>query len=247
MADSNPTPDTPPSSADDVVHVQIVLDRSGSMDRIASATVDAINGFLTKQRAHPGMLRLSLADFDSQEPFRIAIDALPIAEVIDLTGADYQPRGGTPLFDAIGRAVERCDARVALFPDEDQVLVVMTDGLENASTDCEADTISKLLDARQEAGWAVLFLGANQDSFRTGRSMSMRAGNVRNFESNPDGVRYAMQTTSDALIEHRSRSKQRRRSLKDRLYDQQDQHDRKRSRSGGRAGGQSRSRRQGGR
>jgi hypothetical protein len=221
MTDQTPTSDTQPA-ADGIVHVQIVLDRSGSMEHLASATVDALNGFLAKQRVHPGMLRLSLADFDSQEPFRTVIDAVPIAEVLDLTERDYRPRGGTPLFDAIGRGIERCDARVTLHPDEDQVLVILTDGLENASTDHDGPAISRLLDARQEAGWAVLFLGANQDSFETGESLSMKAGNVRNFDASAEGVLHAMSTASEALTEHRSRPKERRRTLKDDLFDQQD-------------------------
>ena len=230
MTDTTPDPTPTGNTPRDVVHVQIVLDRSGSMEPLAASTIDSVNGFLAKQRAHPGALRLSLADFDSQEPFRTVIDAVPIAEVLDLTENDYQPRGGTPLLDAIGRGVERCDARIVLDPDEDQVLVIITDGLENASTDYDGDTISKLLDARQEAGWAVLFLGANQDSFDTGSALSMKTGNVRDFDANLDGVRSALLATGDALIEHRSRSKLQRRRMKDRLYDEQD----RKRRTGGR-------------
>ncbi len=210
-------------AAEDVVHVQIVLDRSGSMGSIADATVDAINGFLTKQRAHPGILRLSLADFDSQEPFRMVIDAVPIAEVIDLTEADYQPRGGTPLLDAIGRAVERIDARVGELPDEDQVVVIITDGYENASTDFSGEVVAALLDARQEAGWTVLFLGANQDSFATADVMNMRRGNVRDFEASRTGVRAAVDMASAAVIDHRSRSRVERSRTRDELFDLRDQ------------------------
>jgi Mg-chelatase subunit ChlD len=200
-----------------------VLDRSGSMGSIADATVDAINGFLTKQRAHPGMLRLSLADFDSQEPFRMVTDAVPVAEVIDLTEADYQPRGGTPLLDAIGRAVERIDARVGELPDEDQVLVIITDGYENASTDFSGEVVAALLDARQEAGWTVLFLGANQDSFATADVMNMRRGNVRDFEASRAGVRAAVDLASAAVIDHRSRTPVERSRTRDELFDLRDQ------------------------
>lgn len=217
-----PTPEPGEAAADDVVHVQIVLDRSGSMDPIAAATVDALNGFLAKQRAHPGMLRLSLVDFDSREPFRIVVDAVPIAEVVDLTEADYLPRGGTPLLDAIGRAVERCDARVDELPDEDQVLVVLTDGHENASTDYTGADIARLLEARQEAGWTVLFLGANQDSALTGDTMRMKRGNVRDFEATADGVQAAMTLAADAVVDHRSRTRTERRMRKDELFDIQD-------------------------
>ncbi len=212
-------PNPQPAEADDVVHVQIVLDRSGSMNPIAAATIDALNGFLAKQRAHPGILRLSLVDFDSREPFRIVIEGVPIAEVMDLTEADYQPRGGTPLLDAIGRSVERLDARVAELPDEDQVLVIITDGHENASTDYTAADIAQLLEARQEAGWTVLFLGANQDSFSTGDTMNMRRGNVRDFDASVDGVQSAMNLAADAVTAHRSRGRTERRSRKDELFD----------------------------
>lgn len=207
------------SGTTDTVHVQIVLDRSGSMRPIAAATIDGLNGFLAKQRAQPGMLRLSLADFDSREPFRVVLDALPIAEVLDLTDADFEPRGGTPLLDAIGRAVKRIDARVASEPDEDQVLVILTDGHENASTDYAGQVIADLLDARQEAGWTVLFLGANQDAFAAGTELKMKQGNVRHFEASPDGIMDAMAMMSTAMVDHRARNKAERRQHKDDLFD----------------------------
>ncbi len=210
------------SATNDVVHAQIVLDRSGSMTPIAFATIDALNGFLAKQRVLPGVLRVTLADFDSQEPFRIVTDAIPVAEMVDLTPSDYEPRGATPLFDAIGLAVERCDARVKADPDEDQVLVIITDGLENASTDFDGPKIAALLEARQEAGWAVLFLGANQDSFATGQGMQMRGGNVRNFAASDAGIHDALSKASDAIIDHRTTARSERRLLKDELFDRTD-------------------------
>ena len=215
----SPSPESPSHQPNDVVHVQIVLDRSGSMEPIAAATIDALNGFLSQQRTHPGMLRLSLADFDSKEPFRVVIDAIPVAEVLDLTEADYQPSGGTPLLDAIGRAVERCDLRAAESPDEDQVLVVITDGHENASTDYSGPVVSNLLDARQESGWSVLFLGANQDAATTGTAMKMKQGNVRDFDATDSGVHEAIAMASTAVFEHRSRGKAERHALKDDLFD----------------------------
>jgi Mg-chelatase subunit ChlD len=204
------------------VHVQMVLDRSGSMHPIAAATVDAINGFLAKQRKQPGVLRITLADFDSQEPFRIVADAIPIAEMMDLTPADYQPRGGTPLLDAIGLAVERCEARAVADSQEDQVLVIITDGHENASTDFTGQQIAKLLEAKQEEDWTVLFLGANQDSFATGAGINLREGNVRDFSADASGIKDALLLTSDAVSTHRSRGREERARRKDTLFDETD-------------------------
>ena len=130
------------------------------------------------------------------------------------------PRGGTPLFDAIGRCVELIDARAGAFPAEDQVLVIITDGMDNASTDYDAPTISNLLDERQETGWTVMFLGANQDSFATAGSLKMKQGNVRDFDASSDGIKNAVVLTSDAVFDHRSRSRSERRQHKDRLFDE---------------------------
>jgi len=161
---TTPNRSTPngPAAEDSTMHVQIILDRSGSMKPIALATVDAINGFLSKQRKQPRHLRISLVDFDSREPFRIVTDAIRIAEIMDLAPSDYDPRGGTPLLDAIGLGIDRCSARVAADPTEDQLVVVITDGAENASTDFTNAQIAELVTAKQEEGWTILFLGANK-------------------------------------------------------------------------------------
>ncbi len=211
-----------PSNPDDLVHVQIVLDRSGSMGPIQEATRDAVNGFFAQQRAQTGRLRLSLADFDSQEPFRVVLDAVPVAEVIDLGPGDFQPRGGTPLLDAIGRAVERCDARCAVDADEDQILAIVTDGYENASTDYSGDTIKQLLASRQAMGWSVLYLGANQDSFSVGEALAMSQGNVDNFVASDEGIGGAFSKLSSAVSSQRSRSKEQRLLYKDSLLDEGD-------------------------
>lgn len=194
------------SAVVDPMHVQIVLDRSGSMSPIAAATVDAVNGFLAKQRAQPGMLRLSLADFDSQEPFRVVVDAVPIAEVLDLAQDDFEPRGGTPLFDAVGEAIRRGDIRVEVQPDEDQMIVIVTDGHENASVRYSGSRVATLLEARQKAGWVVLFLGANQDSASVAEGLGMHAGNAADFDATPAGIADVVDLAAEAVALQRSRS-----------------------------------------
>lgn len=204
------------------MHVQILLDRSGSMRPIAAATVDAINGFLAKQRKQPGVLRLSLIDFESSEPFRIVADAIPIAEMTDLGPDDFRPAGGTPLFDAIGLGIERCAARVEANGEEDQLVVILTDGAENASTDFTGEQIAELIEAKQEAGWTFLFLGANQDSFATGNGLRMRSGNVRDFRADADGIRSAVALASEAVTVQRGRTRSERAARRDTLFDETD-------------------------
>ncbi|CAN5357284.1 hypothetical protein BH24ACT7_BH24ACT7_16200 [soil metagenome] len=56
---------------------------------------------------------------------------MPLREVTDLERSRYAPRGMTPLYDAVGRRIAR---RHELgVEDEDQVVLIVTDSLENAS------------------------------------------------------------------------------------------------------------------
>lgn len=225
------TTPTGPAAEASTIHVQVILDRSGSMQPIALATVDAINGFLAKQRKQPGQLRISLVDFDSQEPFRVVTDAIPIAEMMDLTPADFDPRGGTPLLDAIGLGIERCTARVQADPTEDQMVVVITDGAENASTDFTNAQIAELVEAKQAEGWTILFLGANQDSFATGQELNLSAGNVRDFQADDAGIKHALAMTGDAVSAQRSRSRSERAERNRSVFDDQEQTNNGRSQS----------------
>merc|ERR1719158_1679292 len=120
---------------DDAMHVFFLLDRSGSMHAIADDVVGSFNSYLHEQRRSVGgSLKLTLAQFDTQEPFKLVHDAMNITEVSDLTQQTFQPRGGTPLYDAMASLVRKADNTVASrkeagLPSERVVLVILTDGL----------------------------------------------------------------------------------------------------------------------
>jgi Mg-chelatase subunit ChlD len=68
----------------------------------------------------------------------------------------------TPLYDAVGRGVGILDEALGGKPGK-AVLVIMTDGLENASREFDHIRITDLVKKRQEAGWLVVFLGEGLD------------------------------------------------------------------------------------
>ncbi|MCZ6738189.1 MAG: VWA domain-containing protein, partial [Actinobacteria bacterium] len=78
------------------------LDRSGSMASISDDVVGGFNTFLAEQRKQDGGGRVTLVQFDGQDPFEILIDGEDLDTVGDLDPARYIPRGNTPLYDAIG-------------------------------------------------------------------------------------------------------------------------------------------------
>ena len=120
------------------VKIWFLLDRSGSMQPVASDVIGGFNQFVADQAAKPGKARLTAVQFDGDNPFEIILDRFRIGNVPELTSDVYWARSMTPLYDALGMLIERAVRRLELRardnrPVEDQLVVVFTDGLENAS------------------------------------------------------------------------------------------------------------------
>ena len=58
-------------SKEDLTHIAIILDRTGSMEDIREDTIGGFNTFLKEQQALPDEATLSLIQFDSQNPYEV--------------------------------------------------------------------------------------------------------------------------------------------------------------------------------
>jgi uncharacterized protein YegL len=145
--------------------VYLLLDRSGSMESERDRTIDAVNEYVNGLKLSDELdATFSLTTFDSQS-IDAVIKAKPVSQALALTRETYVPRASTPLLDAVGRAVSDIDD-ANLKKDHKVALVIVTDGLENASTEYKKETIRKLLEGRQkDKGWLITFLGADIDAF----------------------------------------------------------------------------------
>jgi hypothetical protein len=134
-------------------------------------TVDGYNAYVAQL---PRTSLVSLTLFDSEGIDLIRDGVRPGAA--KLKTGDYQPRGMTPLYDAIGHTIAEAERRSVGF--ERVALVILTDGYENASTDFKRKDILKLLKQKQERdGWLVIYLGANQDAWAVGQQFGAAVGN----------------------------------------------------------------------
>lgn len=185
-------------------HIAVVLDRSGSMASMKNEIIGGFNGFLDDQKQVEGTATMTLVQFDN-EIDRLA-DFKPLAEIEQLTDKTYVPRGCTRLYDAIGltvNSVKEAISKAAEKPDK-VLVVILTDGMENASQEYNTDGIRDLLEERQKEGWEFSFIGANQDAILTAKGIGIQnlAANIT-FAATPEGAGNVMRSMSMATSAYR--------------------------------------------
>ena len=210
------------------VHISIVLDRSGSMARIADDVVGGFNTFLGEQRKQDGGGRVTLVQFDGQDPFEVLIDGVGLDSVNDLDPARYIPRGNTPLYDAVGRMIAQIDAEIlkradAAMPIEDQIVVIVTDGFENASREFSGKMLSDLIEARRSRAWAFVFLGADESTFKEGQRMGVSQANTAQWAATVEGTAAMFATVSKETTTYRSMGPAERTRKSDRFLEDEDE------------------------
>ena len=156
----------------------ILLDRSGSMQSLWVEALSSVNAFakeLANKTDGPSVdSHVTLAVFDSQESlqFDILRRKQPALHWEIVTDKDASPRGMTPLLDAMVRIISLAEGDN---PDK-AVIVVMTDGQENASREVTREGVKAALDRVKAKGWEVVFLGANFDNIADASSVGVGGG-----------------------------------------------------------------------
>ena len=187
------------------VHLYMLLDRSGSMSGWEQDVIGGFNTFIKEQQKEKDDCSVTLVQFDGQDPYEVIIDAQDLSIVTELAPNVYQPRGNTPLLDALGRMIknaEKSEAEQA----EDVLVWVFTDGLENASREFTYEQIKALVAEKEQAGWTFMFMGAGIDSYGAGRSLGFSDDNVSNFHKSAEGIDAAYLQFDRSLSSYRGKA-----------------------------------------
>lgn len=183
--------------------ILVITDRSGSMSSIADDVIGGFNRFLRDQKRQPGDARITYTQFDTQ--YEVVYQGRPIQQVEELNRNTFVPRGGTALFDAIGRTLNEQGKRIKDEAWAELVVVcIITDGEENSSKEYSKSRVREMVSHAEANGWKFLFLAANQDAFAASRDFGSAAQYSGNFQANSAGVAMAYSSTSATLSAMRS-------------------------------------------
>lgn len=176
--------DMPKNASTDLEADEIILivDRSGSMQTIVEDAQGGINSFIDEQKKE-GNANLTMVEFDS------IVDALyKQTDIKEVTEYSLVPRGSTALYDAIGATLAYADN---VKTTGSKIVVIVTDGGENASTEWTQTTVFERIESLKENGWDFLFLAANQDAMAVGMRLGIEAGETVTFTASAEGTQAA--------------------------------------------------------
>ena len=198
---TNPNPAAP---APKVTHMYILVDRSGSMESIAGDVIGGFNQTVAEQAQNGADAKLTVIQFDSQDPANVICAGIPIAEMTKLDRTSYQPRGGTPLLDATGLLIGRIRveqaARVATgLETEDVVFVTITDGQENESREYNLARITQLVEQCKAEGWTFVYISAAITAYADAAAMGYDHGSTQRFQPTADGSGKAFASMSRSM------------------------------------------------
>jgi len=167
----------------------MIIDKSGSMSGLVDDTVGGFNDYLLDRQRETPEAVMSVTLFDSKLD-RLHL-AQPVGQIPALTAARYRQggMGNTALNDAIGTTVTSIDGS-DLARGRRVLVVVITDGQENASTEWpRRSDIAALVQRKENDGWKFVFFGAEIDAFAEGASMNVPAARSVSYVKTADGVK----------------------------------------------------------
>jgi hypothetical protein len=198
---------------EDYTHIAVILDRTGSMESIRDDTIGGFNAFLKAQKAEPGLATLTLVQFDSQDPYEIVQRFKPLPEIPGLTRETFVPRASTPLLDAMGRGINDLEKSLLELTENKRpsrvVMVIITDGQENASREFRKDQVEKMIREKQEtANWQFVFLSADLDAIGDALQHGIYASSVLAHDKDGRGVGAAWASLSRSISDYRAARKE---------------------------------------
>ncbi len=198
----------PPRPVQQINHIAIILDESGSMSWLRNAALDIANKNIDTIREEAAKnnqpTTLTLTTFNTAFNFHKRTEPIDTCGKVDIE--QYRPNGGTALFDAVHYTVECMKGRTdANKTNVSFMVITITDGEENSSWHCNATTLKeemKQLQATDRWSFAFMLPQGNKQNFMT--RFGIPDGNITEWDASVEGAKRATQTISTGLTNYYS-------------------------------------------
>lgn len=163
-SDADEKPDSNPEN----FKIVMIIDESGSMDRIRYDIIGAINTFITGQQKEKGTVPTTFTLIKFNDKIKTIINNKNLSDVNMLLRTDYIPYGGTALFDAIGNTIKKWNNM------KNVLMVIVTDGQENSSQYYSKSKIIKMIDDKKKNNcWKYVYLSNDLSVAKQGNDIGL--------------------------------------------------------------------------
>ena len=188
-----------------LLHICFVLDESGSMYNSVDDVIGGFQKLIDEQKGEKnGECIISLYRFS--DTVKKDYIGKPVDEVSKLI---YSPGGCTAMNDGVGTAIDEIGKWLSDMNESERpsknMIVIMTDGQENASKEYNFDTVkAKIKHQEEKYSWTFVYMGTNlqdlKDANRLGIKMRSVSGsrNITANYSHIDTYAKAVRNSTDA-------------------------------------------------
>lgn len=188
------------------------IDKSGSMTSIKSDMIGGFNSYIDSQiKLAVGEARVFGYAFDTY--YETLFENVDLNTAPRLTKENYVPRGGTALYDSLGKTIVDIGKKLSDLDESERpekvLVVTITDGEDNShlsGTEFKEYSSAEIKDMVKHQtdvyNWDFAYIGANQDAWAVGTSM----GSVNNlgYTATAVGTAFAFKSLSDSSTQYRS-------------------------------------------
>jgi hypothetical protein len=165
----------------------LIVDKSGSMMDCLDSTINGFNEQVN--RIKDKALEFTEEDITmGLTTFNDKVNHLYYRqdpkEMVLLSYENYRPSGGTALLDAVGETISEIERQISTnLIATTVIIVILTDGYENASKMYNLVNIRNMISKLEETGkWTFSFIGATLDAVDVAASMAIKSQNSFSFE-----------------------------------------------------------------
>lgn len=173
----------------EAMDIIFIMDRSGSMGGSEKDTIGGFNSFIQKEIKKDLETYVTTILFDHE--YEVLYKRKPIHEVTELTDKEYWVRGTTALLDAIGKTINTLDKEI----DNKALVVIMTDGYENASSEYSKQQIKNLIENHK---WEFIYIGADIDSYGEATNFGFKRSRIANYKKSRESIDDMYMSVSNA-------------------------------------------------